>query len=128
MDPFVSLEIESINSSIDDMFNSHEVAVGTEISKQKKLKACVPLAPYSHSDSETEDGQPRKRKRNVAKCKKNIRKRKCVSGKLYVSSLGKEIKKRKIKPPCKHNCRLKCREKLTEVEREDVFLKFWHET
>jgi hypothetical protein len=38
------------------------------------------------------------------------------------------IKKREIKPPCKHNCILKCREKLTEVEREDVFLKFWHET
>ena len=38
------------------------------------------------------------------------------------------IKKRDIEPPSKHNCRLKCKEKLIEVKRQNIFLKFWNET
>ncbi|CAG4976630.1 unnamed protein product [Parnassius apollo] len=47
-------------------------------------------------------------------------------GSAYVT-LKTKVKKdaRKIKPPCSERCRLKCKEKFSEADREAVFKEFW---
>lgn len=87
----------------------------------------APLVPYSCSESDTEyeqheEPKTKKRKRNVDKWKKSVRKRKCLSGQEHQSTLGKTIKKREMKPPCQPNCRLKCATNLGEEEEKYLII------
>ncbi|CAK1581384.1 unnamed protein product [Parnassius mnemosyne] len=83
---------------------------------------------YSNLDDTIPDTKKRSRKR-VAKPTEWLQ-NKCKilrnAGSAYVT-LKTKVKKdaRKIKPPCSERCRLKCKEKFSEVDREAVFKEFW---
>ncbi|CAG4998619.1 unnamed protein product [Parnassius apollo] len=83
---------------------------------------------YSSLDDTIPDTKKRSRKR-VAKPTEWLQ-NKCKilrnEGSAYVT-LKTKVKKdaRKIKPPCSERCRLKCKEKFSEVDREAVFKEFW---
>lgn len=49
------------------------------------------------------------------------------SGKEYISvgKSKKTVKERKVGPPCRDNCRLQCREKINDEERQKNFEAFW---
>ena len=64
---------------------------------------------------------------NLKKWKKNVRKRRRLTGQEYESTLGKASEIRVMKPPCQRNCRLKCRTKISEEKRNNLFNEFWDE-
>lgn len=49
------------------------------------------------------------------------------SGEAYTSSSKskKEMPKKELKPPCKDNCRIKCKTKISENERLELFKTYW---
>lgn len=69
----------------------------------------------------------KKRERKEENWKKNVLKKLKISGKEYEShtSHKRMVKAKKIKPPCKETCKLQCRLKLTEEEREAIFNSYW---
>lgn len=67
----------------------------------------------------------RKRVKKTETWKRNKIKKLRNSGKAYTNWKGKDIQERKLKPPCV-NCRMKCTEKIIEVERELLFQTFWN--
>lgn len=67
----------------------------------------------------------RKRIRHSDQWLCNVRKQKSVSGKEYVSKKGKVVPAKTIKPPC--SCKLKCYDKLSENERQEIFNSYWNE-
>ena len=76
-------------------------------------------------------GKGRKRMRNDTMTKAAIRKRKRDKGESYSPKKGKgrAAKPRKearvMQPVCPVTCRNKCREKLTEQDREQIFTTYW---
>lgn len=69
--------------------------------------------------------QSRKKLRNEDAWKSNQRKRLRNSGQNYVSRTGKLQKKRELKSGCGDLCRNKCRSKILEDERIQIFYSFW---
>lgn len=67
----------------------------------------------------------RKRQRKVDRWKRNMKKHKVNHGKPYVNASGRKISARKLKSPCDDTCRLKCKQKLNEEERQSLLEKFW---
>lgn len=68
--------------------------------------------------------KPRKMKADPEKWARNIRKKLRVTGQEYVSITGKIVNQRKMKADgC--NCRLKCMEKFTAGQRQEIFDAFW---
>lgn len=67
----------------------------------------------------------RKRKINIDGRKQTIRKRKRQHGEKYISSNGKEIGAKYIKPPCSSKCYLNCSTNFTESQRRNIFEAFW---
>ncbi|CAK1602117.1 unnamed protein product [Parnassius mnemosyne] len=67
----------------------------------------------------------KKRVRNESAWIKNVRKRQRNSGEQYVSRTGKTVAAKSIKPPCTEKCRLKCRNKITEEQRQEIFECYW---
>lgn len=84
--------------------------------------------PESDESTSTveENVKTRKRTRNPADWKRNISKKLRNCGKEYRSlHNGKLIPARKILPPCKNTCKLKCTAKFTQEDREQLFNYFW---
>lgn len=85
----------------------------------------------SSSDSDTSSNSSKsvkkgkKRKRNIAKWKRNKTKHLRNSGKQYVSRTGKTVKAREMKPPCSNKCRLSCATKFTTEQRQKIFDNYW---
>ncbi|XP_047513909.1 uncharacterized protein LOC125055490 [Pieris napi] len=74
------------------------------------------------------DPKPRrKRVRNPAAWKSKIAKTLRNTGKSYVSLSNptKKIAERRIRPPCGDKCKLKCKIKINEEARQDIFEKYW---
>lgn len=67
----------------------------------------------------------RKRKRNEAAWKCNVRKSMKFAGQEYISKKGKVIRQRKLKPPCSSSCKKKCSERFDEQFRLSIFNNFW---
>ena len=67
----------------------------------------------------------KKRVRNESAWIKNVRKRQRNSGKVYISRTGKTVAAKSVKPPCTEKCRLKCRDKITEEQRQEIFECYW---
>lgn len=65
----------------------------------------------------------RKRKRNPDTWVRNVRKTQKTEGKEYITSKGKVIKGKEVKPSC--NCRRKCGDKFTDVERAGMFASYY---
>ncbi|GFO11281.1 hypothetical protein PoB_003778600 [Plakobranchus ocellatus] len=74
-----------------------------------------------------ENVRGRKRHRNEMEWKRTVRKRFRNSGKSYVSSRGKAILAKAMKPPCVESCALKCTQKFSEEERQSIFEDFWRQ-
>ena len=67
--------------------------------------------------------QGRKRVRNPSQWLSNKRKASYAAGKAYISKKGKNVQDRVMKPPC--SCRLCCYEKITEIEKMEIFRSYW---
>lgn len=69
-----------------------------------------------------------KRKACPEKWRKNVQKHLRIRGKAYEmkSKSQNEREERKMKPPCNKKCRLKCCDKFTEVERNEIFTSYWN--
>lgn len=69
----------------------------------------------------------RKRKKNEAEWKQNVRKRRRQSGMEYISSRGQSRRARELKTTkdCRGNCRFKCSQHFTQDRREEIFREFW---
>lgn len=79
------------------------------------------------NDEVEEKNRGRKRKRTPQAWKKNIRKRKRAGGKEYLSSKNKIVKKRELKEACSlESCKLKCRQKISDEERQGIYQQFWN--
>ncbi|XP_070183840.1 uncharacterized protein [Littorina saxatilis] len=69
--------------------------------------------------------QSRKRLRHEDDWKENKRKRLRNNGESYVSRAGKLKRKRELKSGCGDQCRNKCKSKVSEDERIQIFHSFW---
>src|SRR5277367_6662406 len=69
--------------------------------------------------------KPRKKPRMPCTWIRNARKQKRQSGEEYVSSRGKIIPGRCIKPPCPKSCRKLCGERITHGQRLALFQHYW---
>lgn len=67
----------------------------------------------------------RKRVAQSARWKQNMRKKASNTGKEYVTFKGKVKSARAMEEPCNLSCRYKCRSKLSEEDRQEIFNKFW---
>lgn len=52
--------------------------------------------------------------------KKNIRKQNRITGTKYINSKGHTVEEKSLKPPCKYTCRLKCSQRLSQEQREQI--------
>lgn len=77
----------------------------------------------SNTSSVPKTTRSRKRIRDPSKWKQNIAKQLRNSGKAYISSTKKEVPARCIKDACK--CRLKCSEKIDDLDRKSFFEMYW---
>lgn len=82
--------------------------------------------PNSVTELDIKNRKSRKRKRNPDGWKRNISKQLRNSGKEYRSlKTGKLVPPKKILPPCKATCKLKCTTKFSEEDRQQYFKDFW---
>ena len=47
------------------------------------------------------------------------------SGQQYISSRGKSVRERVLKPGCGEKCRYRCIQKIPQAEREQIFHNYW---
>lgn len=67
----------------------------------------------------------RKRVRHEESWLSNVRKQKHSKGEAYTNKKGKEIPAKNLKQPC--TCKMKCFEKLSEENRQQIFKSYWCE-
>ena len=72
-----------------------------------------------------EERRGRKRNRDEALWKRNILKRKRNTGNQYVNSRGHVVKAKSVQPYDCGGCRYKCKEKVSETDREKIFHSYW---
>ena len=77
------------------------------------------------AQSEELHTKTKKRLRNPAAWKKNIRCHLKNSGQEYVSQRGKVVAAKEMKPPCSSKCKHKCSENFSEEQRYDIFKMYW---
>jgi hypothetical protein len=83
---------------------------------------------WSDSDDEPlvqKKSLSRKRKRQMQKWKKNVRKDQRNTGRSYVNGKSKVVSKRKLGEGCGNSCKRKCQTKLTAENRLETFQAFW---
>jgi len=68
----------------------------------------------------------RKRKRNPANWKKNKRKILKTEGKEYISTTGKVMGAKSVRPHNCQKCKFKCAENFTEEERQEIFTLYYN--
>lgn len=89
--------------------------------------------PQNAAVSETISQEPqiekkgKKRVRKPAKWKSKVAKQLRNSGKAYqsLSKSKKQMPERRVKPPCGEKCRLKCKNKIDEMSRQQLFYAYW---
>ena len=67
----------------------------------------------------------RKRQRNEAQWKQNVRKRLRNSGLAYVAANGKGVERRRMKNQVGGQCVHNCNDRLPTETREQIFLNYW---
>lgn len=83
-------------------------------------------APKSKNRDMPKKSNPgRKRKRDPATWKNNVRKKKKNAGEEFVNQRGKLMRKKEMKPGCNEKCMRKCPETLTAEIRKQIFNDFW---
>jgi hypothetical protein len=56
---------------------------------------------------------------------RNIQRNARARGEEYKTNTGKIVPAKRMRSPCKENCRYKCRTKISEEDREKNFQKYW---
>jgi hypothetical protein len=67
----------------------------------------------------------KKRRSDPTLWQRNIRKEKVNKGLAYVNSNKINVQPKSVQKPCPPTCRLKCSEKITCGQREEIFRSFW---
>ena len=67
----------------------------------------------------------RKRKSNQDEWKRNKNKKRRCAGEEYISSSGKKVPKRTLKPIDCSGCKFKCSMKISEEQRQSLFATYW---
>jgi len=77
-------------------------------------------------NEEAENKLTRKRKANPMTWKKNVTKKKRYSGLEYKSDSGSRvINPKMLKEPCGDNCKLSCKNRISEKRRQTIHSNFW---
>ncbi|CAG9836254.1 unnamed protein product [Diabrotica balteata] len=105
----------------DTSYESNELPTNTSNTAADELTQLQDNPP----DSKQNKG--RKRIRNAAQWKCNIRKRARTSGEEYLSSRKTIVRARRLKSPCKTTCKLKCFEIFSHEDRESIIKHFWND-
>ena len=108
------------NHLLDTLQATEEQNNNTDYSAVEILAENIPAV---QAQSEQDKIRTRKRKRNLEKNKRVLRKKLRNSGHPYVSTGGKLCTEKCIGPDC--NCRLKCFDNVDKNCRESVFANFW---
>lgn len=82
------------------------------------------LSDQEPDQEEVSTRKSRKRKRNPIAWRRNVIKACRNSGKEYKTWKDKLQPSRKVKDPC--NCRMKCNEKISEIDRQSIFGYYWN--
>lgn len=85
------------------------------------------MVAENNSQNPEVEKKSRKRVRKPAKWKSKVAKVLRNSGKAYqsLSKSKKQVPERKVGPPCGEKCRLKCKDKIDEISRQQLFDAFW---
>ena len=113
------------NESIDENIVTYIIQENDKSSENNETKG----NPISEANDNVTDSQTRgrKRKRDEAMWKVNIRKRQRHEGKEYVNVKGKKMRSREIKTKkdCQGKCRFKCSTIFSPSDRQTIFHEFW---
>ena len=107
---------------------SCEVNAGAKDSAKKRMPSSpTGITPRKRAKyvSPEKKKRSRKRKAHPENWKKNVRKQLRLSGKEYINAKGQKVDARSLKPHNCQKCRYKCGEKISEVERTNIFKTFW---
>ncbi|XP_028163669.1 uncharacterized protein LOC114355146 isoform X5 [Ostrinia furnacalis] len=96
----------------------------TTISNDRDLEADNPVDELT-DDKETTNKIRRKGKATPNSLKRLQAKILRNQGKSYVSERNKLVPERRLKSPCGDQCRLKCKENITELQRQKLFQNYW---
>lgn len=110
--------VEALDSNMlleDSGFDADISHVSTASEENKRTRNDTPIEKIG-----------RKRKLHTERWKQNVRKKALNSGEEHVSAKGKVKVAREMEEPCNLSCRSKCREKITEDERKEIFQDFWN--
>lgn len=110
------------SSSSSDSTSSSTLTTHDSVRNSNLMDASHDLVLLSET---TVTKKGKKRVRNESAWIKNVRKRQRNSGKEYISRTGKTVAEKSIKLPCTEKCRLKCRNKITEDQRQEIFDCYW---
>lgn len=89
-------------------------------------RSLFPIEPSTSKEINTISVKKgRKRICDEGKWKQNTAKRLRNLGKGYESYSGTKVNPRQMKPPCTEKCKLKCFAKITEEDRQQIFLAYW---
>lgn len=96
------------------------------VTKTRQKSVVIPESPETCNSDLTviKKTRSRKRVRNPAQWKCNVRRINAVSGKAYESKKGKAVPEKKIKESC-NPCKKKCSIKIDSKTRNEIFNKYW---
>jgi hypothetical protein len=121
--PKVVPSSSSITSSSTSSSSSSSSSSDTEDDNRQVGRVSV-MVPETGIEIEKKG---KKRVRKPVTWKSKIAKQLRNSGKAYqsLSKSKKLIRERKVGPPCGNKCRLKCKDKVDEMKRQQVFDAYW---
>ncbi len=114
----LSTDEDSINDS--DSAASDEEQAGPARPVEDEVNPAPDGDHEPQADPAPEVQRGRKRVRQAAKWKKNIRKEKRAKGQQYASTSGNQVQAKAPRQGCAETCKFKCHEKLTQDERKRI--------
>ncbi|XP_050534865.1 uncharacterized protein LOC126901948 [Daktulosphaira vitifoliae] len=119
-------EIDNINTEIQSDAYSEKCTVNieTNYSVIQSCSASTNISQKKRGRQKQEGPKTRKRLSNPKTWGRNIEKSKKTKGEEYVNTKGQLVAKNTLQPPC--SCRLKCSEKFTHEQRENIFKNFYN--
>lgn len=130
-------DFSGTDSDADYIPNTDEQNISSSDSRNRIRRAVI-ISESSSSSSSDEDQRQEEdiilemgigsRKRQVRKdtWKRTLKKIKVNSGMAYTSRLGKEHRAKSLQNPCNSNCKLKCTENISEVQRKGLIESFYN--
>lgn len=109
-----------VGDIVNDIFNDRKIELDVQECMNDLLESV-------EKEVKTKKNLTRKRSIDFAEWQRNKRKRSHQAGEEYVSSRGKKVAAKSIKPKkdCVNNCKFKCTEKVDKNSREKIFMDFY---